>query len=247
MKKYFLALVVVIVSMVMTFGCSGDSNPAEPAATPTITATAIPTITVEFQYELLPSAAYIPTETKDAKLMFSNSTYNNGGAIQVDLGESGGGYLRGVLKFDLALITDSGVTVNSAELVVNTVDYSGIGTSATVYELTQAWTEGTTTGTYNVNASWDFYDGTGNSWATAGGDYNALAASNAVALNANSTEFTFNLSAAVVEGWINTPSSNHGMILLNDSPAAGTNWVGIASKEYPTAAKRPKLVIHYTP
>src|SRR4029079_12453905 len=54
---------------------------------------------------------------------------------------------------------------------------------------------------------------------------------------------TVNLDPAVVQNWINNPSSNQGLLLANETPGA---IVRFAASENGAAATRPKLNITYT-
>ena len=87
-------------------------------------------------------------------------------------------------------------------------------------------------------------------WTTAGGDYNhsTVSATAAVGttLNVGYTWGSTTQLVADVQGWLNTPSSNFGWILINqDETDAKTARVFYTLQES-TAAFQPALAITYT-
>src|SRR5262249_17460168 len=54
---------------------------------------------------------------------------------------------------------------------------------------------------------------------------------------------TINLDPAVVQSWINNPSADQGILLVNESPGL---VVRVNASENPTVSLRPKLSVTYT-
>jgi hypothetical protein len=120
--------------------------------------------------------------------------------------------------------------VNSANITLNISNPSPQTYGA--YELKRAWSEGQLT--WNQAA-------TGTPWATAGAkgttDRGAQIAS---VTPTNVAPYTFTIPASVVQGWLNSPSSNNGILLAHT-----TNFDGFVfdTKE---GAQTPKLTVNYT-
>jgi len=159
---------------------------------------------------------------------------------------------RMLLKFNPVIVT-SGVKVKKAQLMIwandNAPSSSGSNTIA-AYELTQSWTEGTSTWFDNdvsgVNVSWQNYDGSANSWALAGGDYSEPAVSDYASFISDGLgdrSITLNLDTAMVQGWIGDPSENHGIILKDSSESGDEHYLTIYTREYYDINRCPKLVL----
>jgi len=143
MKDYFMTLISIFTILVLTFGCSEESNqndptapvptntpqitptttPTEtPIATPTETPTATPTETpseyMQFQYGVYPSSGY--TDTKDALIDESllNDDDNFGGYIRAIVGKTSSTERRILVKFEIsgAGLLPANATVTGASL-----------------------------------------------------------------------------------------------------------------------------------
>ncbi len=106
---------------------------------------------------------------------------------------------------------------------------------------------------WNINAQklgWLYRDDPSVAWSAEGGkgtgDVIAGKSFTISGFNASGDQTkTVALDPAVVQNWINNPSSNHGFILINETgPGAGSPT--IHSSESSSASKRPKLQITYT-
>jgi VCBS repeat-containing protein len=113
-----------------------------------------------------------------------------------------------------------------------------------LYELLRTWTE--------AGATWNQF-AAGTNWGTAGAQQIGVDRAAAVigSLTAPSTNqfVTINLNStgiALVQKWINTPSTNHGVTIQNYVTTTA-DGVGFDSSEAPTIANRPKLSITYVP
>src|SRR5262249_56124928 len=86
-------------------------------------------------------------------------------------------------------------------------------------------------------------------WAAAGavGQGGDVAAGNSFVLpgiTATGTQsITINLDPAVVQSWVNNPSADQGILLVNETPGA---VVRVNASENATVSVRPKLSISYT-
>lgn len=198
------------------------------------------------------------TGTSDTALA-SNVANRNGGAL--DYFSVGRNFSRrSILRFDLSSMTNAVESVQGAQL---TLKLGGNATSTkltiSVYELALA------------NAGW--LEGGGNltavaaagevTWSHLGYDTRAWAGSPGAGLSGTdyiatpvatfewevgSTSVELNLSAAMIQRWIETPSSNAGLLFVATN-GAGENAMtaNFASSEHATAGLRPLLAIDYTP
>ncbi|HEX5996124.1 MAG TPA: DNRLRE domain-containing protein [Jiangellales bacterium] len=108
--------------------------------------------------------------------------------------------------------------------------------------------------TYNVHALTRSFDETAGSWAkadaatawtTAGGDYDPTVADIVVG-NTNDPAWRFWYVPGIVQGWVDDPADNHGLLvkLANETtPAERTIFL---SGEAPEPQLRPKMVVVYT-
>jgi len=215
--------------------CKGAAGPGGPAGANTSM--------VVFQQGISPSDAY--TGCSDTILSGGNTVYNYGAWNMILFGLDPGTPYRILIKFDVSSIIPSNVTVTNASLTLSYQLNNGSNT-VTAYALTRDFTEGTEIGgNAGTGASWSTYDGT-NSWTAAGGDYGAAAVSNSVFADGTKQVITLNLDKSIVQGWITSPSSNYGIILIaSDETSSVPNWVRFYSKEYATPAMRPALTVTY--
>src|SRR5215210_6316107 len=173
------------------------------------------------------------TSVADAGLSELAPTTNNGTAttlkVDGDDPDPGGGDLYAALRWDLSSIP-AGAAVSSATITLNISNPSP--QTYGVYELKKAWNEG--------QLSWN-QAATGTPWATPG----AKGATDRGAQIASVTPttvapYTFTIPVSVAQGWLNTHSSNNGIVLAHT-----TNYDGFVfdTKE---GATPPKLTVNYT-
>ena len=146
------------------------------------------------------------------------------------------GFYNGLIKFDLSSIPAT-ATILSADLILNPIAMGGlVDPTITVYGMKRAWVAS--------EATWSIYS-TGNSWSTAGGenttDDRDLDGTGTLTFEVNDySEKTIGLDTTVITDMIDgTRTSNGFMIKVSN------NYVGFASFENETMAKRPRLVISY--
>ena len=173
----------------------------------------------------------VVTSVADAGLSELAPSTNNGSAttLKVDGDDPGGKDLYAALRWDLSQLP-VGATVTSATVTLNISNPSSQTYEA--YELKRAWGEGQVN--WNVAA-------TGTSWATAGARGATDRGSQIASVTpTNIAPYSFTIPASVVQGWLNDPSSNNGIVLAHT-----TNYDGFVfdSRE---GASPPKLTINYT-
>jgi len=144
---------------------------------------------------------------------------------------------RPLLRFDLTSISP-GTTITSGILWLYNYEEHGGSGDYVAYETTTAWDE--------ASATWNLA-ATGQSWTTPGGDYNPAAEICRITKDPAAVDqwMAFDITSAV-QGWIDNPSSNIGMIIKVDNEAAM-----IANRFHSSAVAtqslRPKLVVSDLP
>jgi hypothetical protein len=169
----------------------------------------------------------------DAGLTELSPTANNGSATSLKVDgvdpDPGGGDLYAALRWDLSQIP-AGATVSGATVTLNVTNSTTQAFGA--YDLKKAWSEGQVT--WNQAA-------TGSPWATAGAkgatDRGTKIASVTPTAKA---PYTFTIPASVVQGWLNVPSSNNGILLAHTTNDDGFIF------DTREGATPPKLSVTYT-
>ncbi|WNG50992.1 DUF3616 domain-containing protein [Archangium minus] len=188
-----------------------------------------------FQDGVSPSSSY--AGTRDSMIEEENPDTNNGGDTSISAsgdtpaGSGNENYI--LLQWDVSSIPANAV-VRSASIVVTVSDKAD--QTYDFYELTRAWTESQVT--------WEQADSS-HDWASNGADGSGDRDTTSLgSIRASSTgTYTVTLNArglAVVQKWVSTPSSNHGVIIANKD---NDNRLEIRSSEYSTRSSRPKLTV----
>ncbi len=161
---------------------------------------------------------------------------NYGDSTSLVINHSGGdiGNQRALLQFDLSTIP-AGAVITGATLRMEATSITA-AININIYELTEAWVEGSANGTAGV-ASWNERQ-TGTAWSTSGGTYDpALVATlNTGSIGQHSWDIT-----ALAAAWNDGSKVNNGIII--GSPDSGNETVTYDSSEGSTP---PELVITYT-
>lgn len=178
---------------------------------------------------------------RDTYLRLNNPTLNYGGGTRM-CADTTTDDRRILLRVDVSSLA-AGVEVESAELHIWT------GTSAndlstqiySIYPMLESWTEGNLSATAGV-ASWN-QRATGTAWTTAGAG-NGSRGDGAVGSfvpDAIDTEYTVEVDAALVQGWIDDAATNQGVTIVS----AGEDGGCFDSSEFTTASKRPSLSVSW--
>jgi subtilisin-like proprotein convertase family protein len=164
---------------------------------------------------------------------------------------------RGVIAFDIAGKIPAGATINSVSLKLNMDKTDGPTDTIELHKLTADWGEGTSNSnsrggggagapaTTN-DATWLYRFYNTLKWTNPGGDFSAtVSGSTSVGDPGTYTWSSTPQMMADVQGWLNTPSSNIGWLLLGDETFV-KSAKRFNSRENPTASHRPALTIDYT-
>jgi hypothetical protein len=176
--------------------------------------------------------------TTDTWIDSMNPSFGNGASAEL---RTDGAPLRlALLRFDLSALPP-GTQVVHAELVVTTTAAGALTQGSTqIFQLLEPWTEGSGNGAADV-ANWTQRTAAA-AWTTAGAaspGSRATAVASEFVPSANDTSYTVGLPASLVQGWIDAPASNDGVIFVNRN--AADRSVLLVSSEGAAAAKRPLL------
>jgi hypothetical protein len=164
---------------------------------------------------------------------------------------------RGLIAFDLSSAISSGSTVLSATLILS-MSRTIAGTQpVALHPVLAEWGEGTSdadgaggdegigTAATPGDATWlhTFYDNS--LWIMPGGDFAAAASATTLVGGLGSYQWSSPQIATDVQAWIDTPADNFGWLLLGNETT--TSAKRFDSRENPTEANRPVLVITYEP
>jgi hypothetical protein len=217
--------------------------------------------------------------SKDATIFQNNVNNSNGEGPGIFAGTNGtSSPRRGLISFDLSLIP-AGSIITDVQLTLTLGQIAGSGGNGaavssfprtiSLYELTQNWGEGTTGNTSALigGTGQGFAAGTGDAtwnsaahsvtlWNTPGGDYNPTASSTLTmatgAVAGNSfTWLSTETMVADVQGWLNSPSTNFGWIMINADETGSQTFFSFYTSEWGeksggNAAQEPVLQITYT-
>lgn len=174
--------------------------------------------------------------TRDTKFVSNAPGANYGSATTLDV--DGSPDASTLLYWDLAAIPP-GNTVQSVQITLNVTNTSA--NNYELYELKRSWVES--------EATWNEY-ATGQDWQTAGasgsGDRGFTAIGAISALSPGLATISLNTAGvALVQSWIDDPSSNHG-IIIQDYYGSSDGMV-FTSRDTSFVAKRPKIAVTYAP
>jgi glucose/arabinose dehydrogenase len=167
--------------------------------------------------------------------VFSESSSLSNALGNIYAGETAEGALRrGLMAFDIAGNVPAGAVISSAQLTLNMNSASASGASnMSLFRLSESWGEGTsgpstgmgaaaTTG----DATWGnrYYDpSTPTNWIVAGGTHTSTASAT-TSVGTASGYYTWSSSqmATDVQGWLGTPATNYGWLLIGDETTLQT-------------------------
>jgi hypothetical protein len=152
-------------------------------------------------------------------------------------------YYKPILKFDMSATIPTTASVLAASLFVYiSADNAANARTVKVVRCLRNWVESEVT---------HLIYSTGNSWTGAGGagagdrdgSYCGQVDFTATQVNGDEKEFPIT-TLSVVQGWIETPATNYGLI-MDQLTSTADNW-DLHSSSSATAGYRPKLTVTYT-
>ena len=167
-------------------------------------------------------------EGKDALVMSTDPTTNEGSLPFLIIGNDGGDKVRTYIRFSLSGIPATAV-VTSVELLLWYGDSSNVvATSVNAYQVTDAWAENTIT------------------WGEQPGHSPAECASTLLPDVETNDFVEWELEPALIEGWVDGSIANHGLVLIDaDEETWGAVKLFVSSDYTIDPDSRPKLVITY--
>jgi hypothetical protein len=196
-------------------------------------------VTKSFQDGASPTASY--AGTRDAYLAEEAPATSFGGAASclVDGDSVSGKDQYALLRWSFGSADiPADATVTSVSITLNVTNKTG-GSGYAIYELKKDWIE--------AEATWSAC-AAGTSWELAGaqGASDRGAVSLGTLLPTATGAYTVNLNSAgvaLVQSWVTSPLTNHGIIIANSTNADGMDFT---SREGATPSLRPRLTINYT-
>ena len=193
---------------------------------------------------------------EDTYLRSSQATRNYGATTTINVSPLTASPQNALFRWDLSSIP-VGATISAASMTFEVTD--GSAYALRLYNMRRGWVEGSSNdAASSSSANWNTYNGASN-WGTSGAqsttadrfDTNLWDAPKATFSGTGSKTIPLNASgAAVVEGWVNNPSTNYGVTIqrdLNDAQGSGTSadyWT-VASGEATNSAQWPRLNVTY--
>ena len=209
-------------------------------------------------YKIVPLVAgtLAVNSSKDNSVFSEQPNNSSGHGVSLFSGVTNlGDPRRALIAFDVSSVP-AGATVSSAQVQLTMSTSKGANTAMTLNRVTQAWGEGASdsgeSGGQGVfasdgDATWTnrFYSATAPiAWSTPGGDFITTASATASVTGNATYTWTSAQLASDVQGWVTTPSTNNGWILIGDENFT-LNAKRIWSREATTVSLRPKLTINY--
>lgn len=209
-----------------------------------------------FAAPALATVVTIPASKDNTLYESATGDVSNGAGEHLFTGRTRDGFVRrAVLRFDIAAAIPAGSVINSVSLQL-TVSRVATNTlrPTSLYRLTADWGEGAsnagTSGGAGAaatagDATWIHRFFNTDLWAAAGGDF----AAGASASQAVGVEGPYSWSSAGLvadaQAWLDTPSSNHGWLLLGNETAS-QSVKRFDTREAVSESARPKLTLEFT-
>ncbi len=179
----------------------------------------------------------------------------SGDGIVVGLAGAADQRRRGLLAFDLSSLPATARVLDASLQLTQNYTADTQARTVSVHRVNSQWGEGSSTAGGDQtsgapaaagDATWTYRLYNTDSWLSAGGDFDpAASAGVSVGTAPGNSSWTGTQLKADVQGWINTPASNRGWLLLGDegSPLSQRRF---ASREAADQNARPKLTVNYT-
>jgi len=175
------------------------------------------------------------TPQQDAAIYAENGNNANGKGNFIFIGRNAGNNARrSLIQFDIAGAIPAGSTITSVSLGVTVSNGQGGNRNALLLPMTQAWSEGPTitnpggagAAATTGDSTWTHHNFNTSLWATAGGDFDNSVLTDIASINTGPAGVGVWPSSprlvSTVQGWLDTPSSNHGWLIQGDETAATT-------------------------
>ena len=204
-------------------------------------------------FKIVPAAGSAALVADRDNSIYSEYLSNSNGAGELFAGliANFSGVRRALMRFDLSSVP-AGATVTSSSVTMQ-VTKTSFATSGdfgfSLHQLTRDWGEGGSLGTGTGalaqpgEATWNQAMAGSVAWTTPGGDFISPASASRLVGGLGSYTWSSAGLASDVQGWIGSPSSNMGWILIGDETSASAKVFG--SREAGTIGDRPTLVLEY--
>ncbi len=164
---------------------------------------------------------------------------------------------RGLIAFAVADSIPAGAVIDSVRLQMHVSGgYSGYVYRTTIHRVTADWGEGTSDQGGNGqdgapatpgDATWLYRFFDTDMWATPGGDFVAMASGKRLFSTVGNYSWKSTTAMTTdVQGWLDTPTSNFGWILIGDETGEPGTAKRFDTRENPDVQARPALKIFYT-
>lgn len=206
----------------------GDASPAADAAPP-------------------PDAAPLETQTTvfsaddiaDTFVRLINPTFNYGGRDRM-CADTTSDDRRMLLRIDLSALPAGAQVVEATFHLWTGTSTNDLSTQTfSAYQMLEAWNEGTQDGAAGF-ANWNERK-SGTAWTVAGagvGSRDDVVMGSFVPA-ALDTEYLVSLQPELIQGWVDDPASNFGIVIVS----AGADGGCFATAEFATASKHPSFVV----
>jgi hypothetical protein len=143
---------------------------------------------------------------------------------------------RMLVSFQLSGYLPANAKIKKAYLVLYCADIDGTGsTPVALHKMTGSWDVLSVTWNSRILS---------NAWAAPGGDYNAAAIGTAVTVNTTGKYYTWEVDSADVQGWLDSPAQNYGIMVKSTAESAETD-AAFSSNSSPVPEQKPRLVVYY--
>lgn len=163
---------------------------------------------------------------------------------------------RALLQFDIAGSIPAGSTITDVVLQLNMSRTIAASFDVSLHHVNADWGEGTSQApgqegagdpSATDDATWIHRFFSTSEWTTPGGDFEAGASATTAVDGLGAYEWGSTAGmVADVQGWLDSPSTDFGWIVLGDETVQ-TTAKRFDSRENPVAANRPVLSVTYTP
>ncbi len=193
----------------------------------------------------------------DADMYEENPSFSNGGNDEYHVGVTGplagfpqGARRRTAVRFDLSSIpAEAMVTAVTLELTISKASAGGPNTaSVSLHPISKEWGEGTVNSSESGglgnpgDMTWSSNKLNSEAWNNPGGDFGPADATGVVG-KSGIARWSSSAMETTVNGWLSTPSTNHGWMLVGDESGIVRTGRAFWSSESILSVNRPKLIV----